>query len=394
MHLKSLVQQYLKLLFRRDFSCFLILLFFQVINGNTIAQTTIIIKEFPSIGTNQKIFLAGNFNNWNPGDTNYIFKPSKIGKLALTLKIKNKTAEAKVTLGSWNSVETDSMGNDIPNRIFRLNADTIFITVKRWKKETETLCISTALPQVKVLNDSIYIPGFHKKRTIRIYLPPDYYNCEKKYPVLYMHDGQNLFDKCTSFAGEWETDETMNKLYDKGKTVPIVVGIDNGGEERLFEYSPWISPEHGGGGGEIYVSFLVKELKPFIDSHFRTLPDRKNTMTGGSSMGAFISVYAALQYPETFSKVLSFSPAFAFSDSIFIWMKNIQISEKIRFYLIAGTTEHKTMVPNMKKAVKMLQKAGITHTDIYMKTFPDRAHAEWFWAREFEKAYQWLVLEE
>ena len=122
-----------------------------------------------------------------------------------------------------------------------------------------------------------------------------------------MHDGQNLFDNATSYSGEWGIDEYLDSIFTLGKKEVIVVGIDNGLSKRMNEYNPYSFRQYGKGEGDEYVDFLVKNLKPFIDKHYRTLPGKKNTYIAGSSMGGLISLYAVLKYPE-FSEEQEYSP--------------------------------------------------------------------------------------
>ena len=153
---------------------------------------------------------------------------------------------------------------------------------------------------------------------IWLYLPPDYATSTKRYPVIYMQDGQNLFDNKTSFSGEWEVDETLNKLHSEGDYGAIVVGIDNGGNKRLDEYSPWKNSSYGGGEGDAYIDFIVQSLKPYIDTNYRTLSAPEYTCIFGSSLGALIATYAAIKYPGIFGKAGAFSPAYWFNISNFV----------------------------------------------------------------------------
>src|SRR5690606_33431334 len=131
-------------------------------------------------------------------------------------------------------------------------------------------------------------------------LPPDYETSTKKYPVLYMQDGQNLFDNKTAYSGEWQIDETLNKLFSEGDYGAIVIGIDNGGEKRIDEYTPWNNPKYGGGEGDLYMQFIAETLKPYVDSHYRTRPEKEYNALIGSSLGALISNYGGVKYRETF----------------------------------------------------------------------------------------------
>ena len=248
----------------------------------------------------------------------------------------------------------------------------------------------TASPNVQVLPVELTMPGLDRQRTIRIYLPPGYAASKQRFPVLYMHDGQNLFDKSTSFAGEWQIDETLNQLASNGDKGCIVVGIDNGGAKRLDELSPWVNAQYGGGEGALYTKFIVETLKPYIDAHFRTLKDRNNTAIGGSSMGGLISVYAAIEYQNVFSKAAILSPAFWFSDSCFAQVNQKKRQQPIRFYFISGTAESAGMVPDMQRMATTLSDVGFKSDEISFNTRADGQHAEWFWAREFPDAYKWL----
>jgi predicted alpha/beta superfamily hydrolase len=234
------------------------------------------------------------------------------------------------------------------------------------------------------------MPQLNRTRRIWLYLPPDYATSSKRYPVIYMQDGQNLFDVLTSFAGEWKVDESMNDLFDAGDYGAIVVGIDNGGGDRIDEYSPWVNPSYGGGDGEAYAAFLVNTLKPHIDSLYRTLPGRDYTAIAGSSVGANISMYTAIEYQNIFSKVGIFSPAFWFSDSSYIHLAAKGITQDLRVYFVAGQNESAGMIPDMMAMYDALIAAGQDESEMYFLSEPDGAHSEWFWAREYPDAYEWL----
>lgn len=176
--------------------------------------------------------------------------------------------------------------------------------------------MGTAASNVQILSKTFALPQLNTTRKIWLYLPPDYATSTKNYPVLYMQDAQNLFDNNTSFSGEWQVDETLNSLFAAGDYGAIVVGIDNGGSERLNEYSPWVNTDYGGGKGEDYMDFMANTLKPYIDANYRTRPEPSMNALIGSSMGAIISTFGACEYPEAFQKVGSFSPAYWFALSL------------------------------------------------------------------------------
>src|SRR5690606_842207 len=161
---------------------------------------------------------------------------------------------------------------------------------------------------VKVLAD-LLSPQLGNRRDLLVYLPRSYAASDQHYPVLYMHDGQNLFDAYTSFAGEWQVDETMQQLERDGIEW-IVVGIPNAGEDRLAEYSPFPDPKHGSGRGDLYLDFVVDTVKARIDADFRTLPGRDHTGIMGSSLGGLISLYGFFSRPDVFGFAGAMSPAF------------------------------------------------------------------------------------
>jgi metallo-beta-lactamase class B len=250
----------------------------------------------------------------------------------------------------------------------------------------------TLTPNVTVLTDSFLIPQLERERRVWLYLPNDYATSQRRYPVLYLHDGQNVFDEATAFAGEWGVDESLRQLQLTGQDQGcIVVAVDNGEKRRLDEYSPWHNAKLGGGEGDAYVEFLVKTLKPYLDSHYRTLPGREHTGIAGSSMGALISLYAALKYQDVFSKVGLLSPAFWFAEQpLFTFVRATKVVKPMRFYFVAGAQEGDNMVPQMAAMRDALQAASVAPKDISYQVRADGKHSEWFWRREFPAAYRWL----
>lgn len=190
---------------------------------------------------------------------------------------------------------------------------------------------------LKVRRD-LYSPELNNRREIVVYLPPSYAAGEQRYPVLYMHDGQNLFDGATSFAGEWYVDETMEGLASQGIEA-IVVGIPNNGPRRANEYIPFPSPELKDAQGEQYVAFIADTLKPLIDRDFRTLPGREHTGIAGSSLGGLISLYAYFRRPEVFGLAGVFSPAFRMGkQGIFPFVQDAPFAPG-KIYMDVGTAE-------------------------------------------------------
>lgn len=184
----------------------------------------------------------------------------------------------------------------------------------------------------------IHSPQLDNTRDILIYLPPSYHEAHQRYPVLYMHDGQNLFDAHTSFSGEWHVDETLQQLALDGIEA-IVVGIPSIGHDRIHEYNPYPTARFKIARGDAYIRFIIDTLKPMIDADFRTLPDAPHTGIVGSSMGGLISLYAWLAYPWTFGLGAAMSPS--------LWIAREQVYEHVRhapfnegrLYIDIGTRE-------------------------------------------------------
>ncbi len=250
--------------------------------------------------------------------------------------------------------------------------------------------VSTAQPNVHVLPTPFQIPSLNRQRTVRIYLPPGYETSRQRYPVLYMHDGQNLFDDATAYAGEWAVDETLNALATSQGLKLIVVGIDNGGAERIHELNAWDNPEFGKGEGAAYMTFMVEVLKPWVDQHFRTRPDRRHTAIMGSSMGGLISSYAISRYPEVFGAAGIFSPAYWLAPQAFTDTESHPPPHGERIYFYAGGSEDETMVPGMKRMVALLRRSGLPAHNLEVHVNPVGRHNEAAWRAEFPRAVEWL----
>jgi predicted alpha/beta superfamily hydrolase len=248
----------------------------------------------------------------------------------------------------------------------------------------------TASPNVQVLPQPLTMPGLDRQRTIRIYLPPGYAATKQRFPVLYMHDGQNLFDEATSFLGEWGVDETLDELAKTRGFKLIVVGIDNGAENRIHELSAWDSAKYGTGEGRQYMAFIVDVVKPYIDAHFRTKPDRTNTAIMGSSLGALISHYAIYQYPHVFSKVGILSPAYWFAPAVFDFTAMRSLSTDAKVYFYAGGKEDENMLPDLNRMTSLVQSQGISQKNLSIRIDPAAQHNEAAWRREFPHAVEWL----
>lgn len=244
---------------------------------------------------------------------------------------------------------------------------------------------STASKQVTAF--TIEAPQLDTLKTIWVYLPKNYKNSEKAYPVIYMHDAQNLFDDKTSYAGEWKVDEYVDSLT---QNESIIIGIEHGNEKRIDELTPYKHEKYGGGQGETYVTFIKNTLKPHIDVTYRTKSEAEHTTIFGASLGGLISFYATIKYPETFGKAGVFSPSFWFSEKIYDLVKSADIPTTSKFYFLVGDKESDTMVPDQTKMVELLKSKGVNDNQIESHIIKNGQHNEKLWSENFAAAYDWL----
>lgn len=249
---------------------------------------------------------------------------------------------------------------------------------------------ASASPQVTVISPQLTIAGLNRQRSVRIYVPPGYASSSKRYPVLYMHDGQNLFDNATAYAGEWGVDETLDDLAQSQGLELIVVGIDNGGVQRMTELNPWDNARFGKGEGKLYMDFIVDVVKPMVDANYRTMPEREHTGVMGSSMGGLISHYAILQYPKVFSKAGIFSPAYWPGPEVFAMTVTQPPAADARLALYMGGGEGDQAVGDYRRMMAQLQSQSHPGTNLWFKLTPGAAHNEAAWRTEFASAVSWM----
>ena len=244
---------------------------------------------------------------------------------------------------------------------------------------------------------------FRNNRFLRVWLPPGYdhdENSGRRYPVLYLNDGQNLFEPSTSFTGvEWGVDETADRLI-REKVIPpmIIVGIDNAGRERFREYMPHrsLQPMMLRVQGQRYPNFLIKEVMSFIARNYRVASGPENTGLGGSSLGALISLYTAAVHPGVIGRLLLESPS--------LWASNRQMireSREIqrwpeRIFLATGTAEagredrDRSMVDDVRELAAIFGRAGLAPNRFRLFVDEGATHHESAWARRFPDALTFL----
>ncbi len=357
---------------------------------------TFLVKQPALSHSSDTFFITGNFNGWNPADNQYSFIAGDDGLAKITISLAPGNYEYKFTRGDWQEVEANAEGKNVLNRNLSLRGDTsVPIKIEGWADDFDQDVFPekkhTASANVRIIDTAFYIPQLERSRRIWLYVPAGYDSSKKRYPVIYMQDGQNLFDDATSYAGEWGIDEYLDSGFSSGEKEIIVVGIDNGLSKRMTEYNPYSSEGFGKGEGNKYVDFLVKNLKPFIDGNYRTLKDKRNTFIAGSSMGALISLYAVLKYPKVFGGAGIFSPSFWAAPGIDGLVRSTGASINSRLYFYVGGKEGNSMLAGMERVAKEIKQ--FSTAKIREVIDPDAGHNEAAWRKYFPRFYEWVVLE-
>jgi len=234
-------------------------------------------------------------------------------------------------------------------------------------------------------------PQLGNSRDIYVHLPPDYDEGDARYPVIYMHDGQNLFDEAMSYAGEWHVDETMERLGRAGRPA-IIVGIPNMAERRLDEYGPFEDGAGNGGHGDAYLSFIADTLKPYVDRAFRTRPDREHTGIMGSSMGGLISLYAFFRRPDVFGFVGAMSPSFWFAGGAIFKVVQEADAPRGRIYLDTGLAEsERTIGPTRRMRALLVEKGYQPGRRLRYVEAKGARHNEAAWAERLPAALRFLL---
>jgi predicted alpha/beta superfamily hydrolase len=359
--------------------------------SNAYAKTLEVIINAPfNTPLNQKIYLTGEI----PGLCSWEVKCAELKEIfprvfRLVIEFADSTDVIliKITRGSWSTQAADSRGRIFPNRGVETIKDhgRLILTLPNW----QGLVGPGVKGNLKKIEDfkAAPLPG---TKNIWVWLPPSYKrSTQKHYPVIYMHDGQNVFNPMTaSFGNEWSVDEVLSDLISKKKIrESIVISASSSRSNRNGEYT--FNRE-----GHLYAKFLTQNLKPFIDSKFRTLSGRDNTFLMGSSMGALISFTTLWKYPEVFSKAAGLSfPPFAHDDNLFYWLEKEDLpSKEIDFYLDHGTVgQDGTYLEHVLRFKKVLLKKGFPMKSLEYQVFPYADHTELDWARRVNIPLQYLL---
>jgi predicted alpha/beta superfamily hydrolase len=373
------------------------------------------------------IHIAGGFNNWNPGDPSFRLEAQSDMKWRIRMPQPpgGRPIEFKFTRGGWDRCEIAADMADISNRklapidVSTLKAGElpkIELTVEKWadmrggekapagNDPYRVIAATGDLRRVQVMGGAGSAKG--QVRDVLVWLPPGYdapENAAKRYPVLYLHDGQNIFEKLPNVPGEWGADETATALLkDKAIEPVIIVGVPHSGAGRIAEYSPVTVIKGVEPQGAQHIAWLVGEVKPRIERAFRVDTRRERTAVGGSSLGAVIALEAFREHPEAFGMVLAESLPLrtgqaaaweqwlgtfeAWPDRIFLGMGG---REAMGPAAEAGAAENK-YVTAVKALNERLARAGVSEDRRMLLIVPDAEHTESAWAERFPAALRFL----
>lgn len=337
--------------------------------------------EAHNLHDTDKVYITGNapeIGNWNPSAVQLKRISKNYWERTFSFPAGTNLA-FKFTKGSWAKEAIYKSGEVPADFALKVNKDTTFFRrIEMWRDGAGLTpppdTVTGKVEFIRNVEGEGILP-----RDIVIWLPPDYEkNINERYPVLYMHDGQNLFNPAlSSFGRDWQLDETSDSLIRNGITVPyIIVGLYN----TACRYSEYSDNDTG----RNYMRFIVEKLKPIIDGRYRTLPDRKNTATGGSSMGGLISFMLLWEHNDVFSKAMCMSPAFLYRNYNYI---NVVLSDSIKKDMIAyidngGIALEQILQPGCDKMLVALESLGYKKDkDYYWYYFPDAEHNEPAWAK-------------
>lgn len=381
-------------------------------------QFVVLVPDAASVQTAQ-IFMPNARDGWKPDGL--VLPRVAAGVYAAAFELEAGTAfQFKFTRDKgWGAVEKNADGGERDNREIEVRADlreqVVVCIVERWADrpadESRRVELNGRTPVARppqptsrpstvtgeIRRHEVESPQLKNTRTVLVWLPPGYdADTDRRYPVLYMNDGQNVFDAATSYIGvEWQADETAKRLIQSGEIEPlIIVGIYNT-PDRMAEYAPVRDPARGlGGKADAYLAFIAETLKPMIDKTYRTQPEREHTGIAGSSLAGFFSIYAICDRPEVFGKADVVSPGpWSIGDAMSLYIRTHPPRPDARIWVEYGTAEggDSTYADRVRELVELLASKGLERGKS-IESFEDAgaAHNEEAWAKRLPKALKFL----
>jgi predicted alpha/beta superfamily hydrolase len=373
--------------------------------GLTGPQTVFLVTVPATTPPEDTLWLSGNqpeLGEWNGAGVKLHKAMDNLYAASLSFR-PGTPLEFKVTRGSWATVEKDAMGQEAENHLFNTGDDYEHVpfTVEWWADFGSVPPPQVRTGNIQYLFDVEPTDKTLPKRDVIVWLPPGYddKDTSRHYPVLYMHDGQNLMDATTAaYSVEWGVDETAEQLVTAGEVEPlIIVGVYNAGEERIAEYTPVpFEPKYPNAGrADAYGRFLVEELKPLIDATYHTRKDAASTGLAGSSLGGLVSLYLGLQYPDTFTRLGVISPSVWWADrDILQRVEQLNAPLPLRIWEDIGTHEgtsaESETVTDADKLYQALKAKGWSDADLKYTVVQGGRHNEKAWSQRFGDVLRFL----
>lgn len=349
------------------------------------ARITFLLNS-PDLPADTDVYITGGIEplgNWDPAKVKMTYRGDHTWAKEIIISAP-ASIEYKYTLGSWEREGANANGLALANLVATISKDTtIKDSILFWTKGGRQRVNQGQITGTVKYHRGLKGDGI-ANRDVIVWLPPGYASAKtKRYPVLYMHDGQNIFDPVTSsFGVDWSIDETADNLIKKHTISPlIIVGIYNTAD-RMQEYTP-------GEKGTAYMNFVLNTVKPLIDSSYRTMPDRAHTMVGGSSAGGLISFMLTWEHPNVFSKAICMSPAFKFRDFDYVKVvRETKGKKDVFFYLDNGGVGLESQLqPGIDEMISQLKAEGYREgRDFVFVKDPAAKHFEADWAKRFPRA--------
>ena len=339
---------------------------------------TFTVRVPPNTPADQVLYLSGSvpaLGNWDAAGVPLARQPDGTYRATVPDLLNSMDYAFKVTRGTWGSVETDAGGKEIPNHTFTAGRDgAVNVAVANWVDTGQSVPGRVTMTGDVRLHKKFHSNLLNNDRTLIVYLPPDYEKDKSaRFPVLYLQDGQNLFDEATSYQGiEWKLDEAAQELNGQHKIRPaILVGVYNT-PARDAEYTPPLAgAPKDGAKGDLYARMLVEEIKPFIDKTYRTQPGRETTLVGGGSLGGLVALYAAKAHHDVFGHVVALSPWLRLGDKPIVtelvgdgaWLKDtklfVEMGTAPGHNYPGGEASAANAVADAQALVAVLTKAGL-----------------------------------
>lgn len=343
----------------------------------------------PALKPNAEIYITGSslvLGNWQPDLVPLSYISEDIWQITLPFNF-NESFEYKFTQGDWSVEIADKNGSVLPNFVGLADKDkTIVIKAEQWTSKSQNTLSGQITGTVE------YHQHFSSEdileRDIIVWLPPGYNkDMQQSYPVLYMHDGQNIIDPATSsFGVDWQMDETSTDMMNNNEMEKIIIVGINNSKDRSTELDPTLKQ------GQQYMDFVINIIKPFIDSNYRTKPKAEYTAVGGSSMGGIMSFAMVWQYPQIFSKAIVMSPALKVDhiDYVSVVQNSNIPSTPVYFYIDnGGIGLEQKLQPGIDEMLQVLTKQHKFEQFTWVQDVDGR-HSEADWAKRLPQAFKIL----